>query len=294
MIRCDHCEAETSNGLALCDACRAALQTYLEFLPIYYRNLARRRRPGRPNGSLGGSGQWLLRRGEPVGSQVEPALARAYATLTEQATKLGHATPPGDTEADTFTALCELLEHDVTRIATDDDAGQLLRDIARHERILRNLTESVVPGWYAGACQQPSGRDMEGNDHVCGANTYVVPGLTWVTCRRCGATTHASDHVDIVLTEAADWIAPPMRIAEALVQLVDTEHSVTRLYQRIKIWGHRGRIATIRGVDADGDPTGPYRYRLGDVHALLKREGPSYDVRQIYLERRARITGEAA
>ena len=41
MIRCLHCAAETSNGLALCDLCRRAAETCLEFIPIYFGNLAR-------------------------------------------------------------------------------------------------------------------------------------------------------------------------------------------------------------------------------------------------------------
>lgn len=292
MTSCLHCNADTSNGLTLCQACQAAVATYLEFLPVYFRNLARQRRPARPNGSLGGIGQqWLLRRGETTGSDIETALARASTTIAKWVLELDTETPTGDTEADTFAAQCELLEHNIARIATTDHASQFVRDITRHEHTLRALTETVVPGWYAGACQQPAGRDLEGNTHICGVNTYVVPGLTWVTCRRCGATTHARDHIDVVLDEARDWIAPPMRLAEALVQLVDTEQSITRLYRRIKIWGHRGRIDRLRELNPQGDLVGPYRYRLGDVLDHLEREGPSVDVHHIYRERQARVTG---
>lgn len=290
MTTCDHCHAGTTNGLALCDACQVAVQTYLEFLPIYYRNLARQRRPGRPNGSLGSRQQWLLRRGETDTGQIEPALARAGATIAKWVLTLHAATPTGDTEADTFTRSCELLENELARIATSDNAGQFVRDITRHEHALRALTETVVPGWYAGTCQQPAGRDMEGNTHVCGVNTYVVPGLTWVTCPRCGTTTHARDHVDVVLAEAADWIAPPMRLAEAIVVLVDTEHSVDRLYKRISKWGETRKrkvvrdgqeitlttppkIPSTRSLDEAGDPIGPKLYRLGDILDRLANEG---------------------
>lgn len=291
MIRCLHCNAETSNGLALCEACQVAVLTYLEFVPVYFRNLARWRRPGRPNGSLGSARQWMLRYGDGDTAQLEPAVDRALGDITDLAGELTNTPPTGNTEADTFALLCDFLEANIARIAARPDADRFARDIARHERTLRSLTETIVPGWYAGACQQPSGRDMEGNQHICGASTYVVPGLTWVTCPQCGTTTHARDHVDVVLHEAADWVAPPMRLAEAVVQLVDTEHSVPRLYERIRKWGQRDRITSIRPLDAEGDPYGPHKYRLGDVLDRLHREGPSVDVRRILLERRARITG---
>lgn len=304
MIHCTHCGAETTNGLLLCEACRIAVLTYLEFLPVYFRNLSRQRRPGRPNGSLGSASQWLLRQGEVDGAHVGQALSRALTTLIEWTVKLNIETPTRDTEADTFAALCELLEQNLTRIATTDHAGHVVRDIIRHERALRTLTETVVPGWYAGACQQPAGRDMDGNHHICGANTYVVPGLTWLTCPRCGATTHASAHVDVILDEARDWIATPMRLAEAVVVLIDAEPSIERLHKRISKWGETRKrtvvrageeitivtppkIQSTRRLDDDGDPVGPKRYRLGDVLDRLKVEGPTRLVERTHHPKRA-------
>jgi hypothetical protein len=46
MIDCKHCGATTSNGLALCELSQMAAAKSLEFLPVYFRNLARWR-PGR-------------------------------------------------------------------------------------------------------------------------------------------------------------------------------------------------------------------------------------------------------
>jgi len=84
---------------------------------------------------------------------------------------------------------------------------------------------------------------------------------------------HASDHLTVILEEAQGWVAPPMRLAEALVALVDTELSVPRLHKRISKWGERGRIAAHRHRDSEGDEYGPKRYRLGDVLDLLHAEG---------------------
>lgn len=290
MTHCLHCHAETTNGLLLCEACRIAVLTYLEFLPVYFRNLARQRRPGRPNGSLGSGQQWLLRQGETDGSKIQPALSAASATLTVWAEQIDDTIPDAATEADAFAATCDLLTNALTHLAATDQAGRLFRDIARHEHTLRELTETVVPGWYAGACRQPAGRDLEGNHHVCGATIHVVPGLTWVTCPRCGATTHAAAHIDVILDEAVDWIAPPRQIAEAVVVLVDSEHSIDRLYERIRKWGQTRKrtvvrdgeevtivsppkIHGVRHLDPDGDPVGPKRYRLGDVLTRLRTEG---------------------
>ncbi len=48
-LQCLNCGASCTNGLALCDRCQIALSVVLEFLPIYFVNLARWR-PGRAGG----------------------------------------------------------------------------------------------------------------------------------------------------------------------------------------------------------------------------------------------------
>lgn len=291
-MNCLHCRATTTNGLALCELCMRLGSSILEMLPVYFRNLSRQRRPGRPNGSLGTSGQWLIRRGETEGSKVAASLERVGNDLDTWARALTDdrdiRPQERDTEAETVVALCEFLETHLTSIATLEWAGQFLRDLARHERILRELTESVVPGWYAGKCAHVTGRTMEGDQHTCGADIFVVPGLTWVTCTRhededgnhisgCGATTHASDHLGTILAEASDWSARPKHIAEVLVALMDSEPSVPRLYDRIRKWESLGWLDSSRRTDAEGDPIGAKLYRLGDVYDLAtgKADAPT-------------------
>lgn len=271
-IRCLSCRAETSNGLALCELCRRLAESILEMLPIYFRNLSRQRRPGRPNGSLGTSATWLIRHGETEGSKVAVVLERVANDLDTWARALaddrGVDLAAGDTEAETVVALCLFLEVHLTSIATLEWAGQFLREMARHEKTLRELTESVVPGWYAGTCRHVTGRDMEGNSYDCGTETFVVPGLTWVTCHGCGTTTHARDHLGNVIDEASDWLARPRVLAETLVALMDAEPSVPRLYDRIRKWESLGWLESTRKLDDEGDPIGPKLYRLGDVFEL--------------------------
>ncbi len=299
MIRCLHCGAETSNGLALCDLCRRKVSTDLEFLPIYFRNLARWR-PGRA-GSRPVPGSRVLydgtRRGDGTGDQISDRLDEAMTALTTWARALVKDRPHfprpltfadavltddlsqdaayalADDQAKAVALLCVGFERHLTSISTLDWCGEFVRDLGQHESRLRGLTEQFVPGWYGGACRQLIGFDDEGAARRCESSTYVVPGLTWVTCGRCGATTYARDHLENILDEARDWVARPMRLAEAVVGLVDTELSVPRLHKRISKWGERERIESLRRVDADGDEVGPKRFRLGDVLDRLASEG---------------------
>lgn len=292
-MTCQYCRAETTNGLALCETCQYAADMWLTYVPIYFRNLARQRRPGRPNGSLSGSGTWLIRRGEVDTSLIQTALGKAVNDLTTWARVMedqrGVEVPETSTETEMVTAMCAMFAGHLTSIATTEWAGQFLREIGKHEAALRELTESAVPGWYAGACRQKTGHDMEGNDYFCETPTYVVPGLTWLTCTGCGTTTAARDHLPVVLEEARGWVAVPRELAKAVVALVDTEASVDRLYERIRKWGRRGRIETIqarrwtrdyawdeadeRAVVVDEEVLGPPKHRLGEVLDRLLVEG---------------------
>lgn len=158
-------------------------------------------------------------------------------------------------EADTVRWLCLGFDRKLTSLSTLDWCGDFVREISHHENRLRELTEAVAPGWYGGGCG------------VCGYATYVVPGLTWVTCRSCGATTHASAHLEAVRTEARPWVDRPMRIAEAVVALVDGQTDAQRLHKRISKWGERGAIEVVREHDHL-----PKNYRFGEVLDMLERD----------------------
>ena len=251
---CHHYTAETSNGLALCDLCRRKVETDLLYLPVYFANIARWK-PGRAGsrpvpGSQMPPGAFAV---DGSSDAVSRALEEAGADLIGWARALTDDRPlfevaQAEDEQSTIAALCEQLGAHLTSIATLPWAGDFVTAVGHIETTLRELTERVAPGWYAGACRR------------CGHPTHVVPGLTWVTCGGCGATTYARDHLDTVLTEARGWVAPPKRIAEAIVALVDTETSIDDLRKRIAIWGARGHIDTIRATAFSEK-----RYRMGDV-----------------------------
>jgi len=276
VIRCQRCGAETSNGLALCDLCQQYGHSCFEFLPVYFRNLARWR-PGR-TGSRPVPGSRVLYdgsvRGTGTGDRISDTLDETANALTTWARVLADArTFPrplsevdavlcGDLPADfaevlsdrpelAVDLLCRGFGRHLTSVATTDWCGAFLAEIGERETRLRKMTEVSVPGWYAGACRH------------CGVSTYVVPGLTWVKCshpvvmvgedgkRRtvdlgCGTTTHAATHLETVLDEAREWVDRPKALAEALVALLDTEPSVPRLYDRIRKWAEREQLTPIR------------------------------------------------
>lgn len=270
-MNCRHCEAETSNGLALCELCQMKATTVFEYLPVYFRNLARWR-PGRAGTRSVPASREPASVGAASNDRVSRALDEAGADLASWAQCLaddrtGGVIPASNDETSSVRVACWFLGSNLTSVATLEWCGEMVRVLGEHEAKLRALTEEVAPGWYAGACRH------------CEADTFVVPGLTWVRCRVCGSTTYARDHLEVILDEARGWVARPMRVAEALVALVDTELSVPRLHKRISKWGERGPdnggVETVRLRDADGDEVGPKRFRLGQVLDRLFAEGPT-------------------
>lgn len=302
MIRCLHCGAETSNGLALCDLCRRLATDCLTYLQLYIRNLARWT-PGR-TGSRKVPGSRVLydgtTRGTGTGDKISDALdevnndlvswARALVDARPQLARL-HArlvtarTEERVTEAEAAVWLCKGFDRYLTSISTIDWCGEFLRKIVEHEERLRTLTESYVPGWYAGGCRQVVGFDDEGAAVRCDSGTYVVPGLSWVTCRACGTTTYARDHLENIIDEASGWVGRPKALAEAVVALVDTEQSVTKVVQRIRWWAHKEWLTPIQHTKREhkfdpisetivlvDEPVGYARYRFGDVLDQVLRD----------------------
>ena len=261
MIPCQNCGAECLNGLALCDLCRRAGSTCLEFIPVHFRNLARWR-PDRAGGRpVPGSREPRIISNNTGGDKVSRALDEVGNDLVTWARRLeddrGVQVPANDGEAEQATAICRALDKHLTSISTTDWAGDLVGDLQRIEARLSGLTMRVVPGWYAGACR------------TCGQPTHVVPGLSWVTCGTCGTTTYAHDHLEVILEEARYWRAGRKQIAGAIVALVDSETSVPKLADRIRKWEASNWIISTRLLDADGDEVGPKRYQMGPVLDLV-------------------------
>lgn len=270
---CLHCGATTHNGLVLCELSQRHASDLLDDLPVYFRNLARWR-PGRA-GSRPVPGSRVLYDGEiredKAGDRISDSLnavGNAVATWARAlADDRGIELSDGDSETAVFAATCALLANHLTSIGTLEWAGEMIRDLEHHARRLRGLTEVAVPGWYAGTCRRKVAMATEDDAGLCGAIIHVLPGLSIVTCVGCGSTTFARDHLEAILDDARGWVAPPKRLAEAIVALVDGEESIEDLRKRIAIWAVRDQIETLRPT-----PYAPKRHRLGDVLDVLWRK----------------------
>jgi hypothetical protein len=163
-MTCDHCGAETTNGLALCQACRAWFLVNCEFIPVYFRNLARWspsqasgakrvRQVAPPMPSMpGSSGR------DHIGNVLEEAhtdlirLTEQLATARPQFTRI--VARISRMEEETFVLLvCALLVKYVDSLTTLSWVKGIVTGISEIETTLRDETERAMPGWYAGACR---------------------------------------------------------------------------------------------------------------------------------------------
>jgi hypothetical protein len=135
MIRCLHCGAETSNGLALCELCRRAVMVNLEFIAVYFRNLSRWR-PGRA-GTRDVPGSREPRIPLPTeGDAVSRALDESHADLTGWARSLADDRPGmarvierilGCDEEPTARLLCVLFARRIDSLSTLEWIGEFAR-----------------------------------------------------------------------------------------------------------------------------------------------------------------------
>lgn len=275
---CAHCGATSHNGLVLCELCRYKANDILVSLPVHFRNLARWK-PGRA-GSRPVPGSRVLFDGD-VRPESPDRISRAVDEVGNEITTWARAladdrgieVPDGETEVDAIVAACVWLAQHLTSIGTLEWAGEFVSGITRSERRLSVLTMTVVPGWYAGTCRRKVAMATEDHDGLCGAELFVVPGLSVVTCGFCSTSTFARDHVDDILNEARGWISTPKRVAEAIVALVDTEASIEDLRKRIAIWGDRNHIATHRPNNYAAK-----RYQLGEVLEVIQSKSTTRQI----------------
>jgi hypothetical protein len=280
----------------------------LEYLPIYFRNLSRwrpsiatsdRKKTKSENlvdtmasiidtGETKGLGRPASWKAASTDDRVPRLLDESHADLTGWLEALADDRPQLAPviarilrmDQDPVVRLgCALLTKYVATLTTLPWVRDLVTGVMTMHRRLETETTRSAPGWYAGACRK------------CRIDTFVVPGLTWVTCQGCGTTTAARDHLEVILDEAREWVARPRPLAEALVALLDTEESVPRLYERIKRWGQSDRqkitpvVAMRRAhvfdletetIIVGEEQVGHARYRFGEVFDLLMSKGATH------------------
>ena len=129
-MNCLSCTADTTNGLALCELCQMKASKCLEFLPVYFHNLARWR-PGRAGsrpvpGSREPSGV-----GYAVDDRVSRALDEVGADLTGWAQaladdRLDGVIPASNDETSSVRVACWFLASNLTSVATLDWCGEMV------------------------------------------------------------------------------------------------------------------------------------------------------------------------
>ena len=135
-MTCDHCHATTTNGLALCELCQRHAHLVLEYLPVYFVNLARWR-PGRA-GSRPVPGSRVLYDGtiRASGDRIQDALDEAGNALTTF----------GQMLAARRGIEAQMRDDALAMVAESEDVGVVLHEPDWHEGFYGNRTVSFVGG----------------------------------------------------------------------------------------------------------------------------------------------------
>lgn len=272
-MKCDFCQAEMTNALAICTHCQQTLVVACVNVAAYFADVDRIR-----------PGQRVRVRSAYQSTpppSLEPPRDIIADTLDEVATivfgwcrnleddRPGVPKLPAATET-----RCGWLESHVPSIATLEWAGECLREMLGCERLLRRILDRADTGWYAGICENEIGREVIDGEVfalACQRHLYGTQGTKWVCCPECGRTWDAGARRERMIDAARDEHAPVSVIAGVAVGLLDGELSVRRVANRIDQWVTRKKLVSMGvRVMADGKP---HRvYRLGDVFDLMGLE----------------------
>ena len=278
-MTCNWCQAEVTNGLALCERCQQTLSTACVNAAAYFADVDRIQ-PGQRIRVRSAYRSTPPPNLEPPRDKIAEALSHVASIVWGWCMNLADDRP-GVPELPTATeARCGWLEAHTATIATLEWAGECVREMLECERMLRRILDRADTGWYAGICGNEIGREViEGEVYplACERHLYGTQGTAWVSCPECGRTWDSSARREVMIAEARDEHAPVSVIASAVVGLLDGEHSVKRLANRIDQWVTRGKLQSLGvRVLADGKP---HRvYRLGDVFDLLGVESTPPEV----------------
>jgi len=277
-MKCNWCEAEVTNGLELCELCQRTLATSCVNVAAYFADVDRIR-PGQRI-----KVRSTYRSTPPPSIEASPdkiaeTLDYVASIVWGWCVNLTDDRPSVPEMPTTTERRCGWLEAHAASIATLEWAGECLREMLDCERRLRRILDRADTGWYAGVCGNEIGREYLDGDVfplTCERHLYGTQGSAWVVCPECGRTWDASARRDVMIREARDQHAPVSVIASAVVGLIDGEHSVQRLANRIDQWVARKKLTSMGvRVLADGKP---HRvYRLGDVFDLMGVESSPTD-----------------
>lgn len=279
-MKCRHCTAETTNGLALCARCQQTLTVACVNVGAYFTDVDRIR-PGQrvkvrstyksaPPPGL-----------DPPRDPIADALDHVSTIVFGWCRNLEDDRPgvlaklPATTEA-----RCGWLGTYATTIATLEWAGECVRETLDCERVLRRILDKADTGHYVGICGNEIGRETVDSEVLpvyCERHLYATDD-SWVTCPECGRAWDAAERQRVMLEHARAELAPVRVIARVVVQLTE-EASVERLTRRIEQWVHRGQLLDygVRVLDGSARRV----YRIDDVLRLVTGEIQPRDARRL-------------
>lgn len=264
---CQHCTAQTADGISLCSRCQRTVQRALGNVRSYHADLFTIAPPPagvrRHTESADPTGSAVSR--ISASDPVEDLAQRTRNTLTTWMRALIDDRPGVTWPADTVDAIALRLAQHLRSIATTEWAGAFAAEITKLELDLRRFIERNKERWYAGVC----GRilDEAQPEEFCTRVLYADPERDRVICPICRTDWPVHERREILLKEARDVETNVATIARALSVLLDDEPSQARLQNRIQTWVKRGKIERRGHVDTDGQVR--KTYRLGDVLDLL-------------------------
>ena len=270
-MNCQHCGAETSNGLALRQKCRETFSTACVNTAAYFTDVDRIR-PGQ-----GVKVKSTYRSAPPPSTQ--PATDKIANALDEVATAVfGWCRALADDRCiESFPTLterrCGWLESHTASIATLPWAGDVVTDMLKNERTLRNILDNADTGETAGICGNEIGREVDEYGDVitlyCPRHLYMPPGRSYVTCPECGRAWDGIERRERMQAQAHEELLPIRLLAHAVVALTD-EPSPEKLIRRIEKWVDRQQLEDYGVRVLDGRPRRVYR--IGDVLKLVNGE----------------------
>lgn len=270
MSECMFCQAETSNGLALCERCRTTLSTACVNVAAYFADVDRIR-PGQRVKVRGAYQSTPPPGTEPPRDPIAEALDHAAMIVYGWCLNLEDDRPGVPTMPATTELRCGWLEAHIPSIATLEWAAECLREMLDVERTLRRILDRADTGKYAGVCGNEIGRQTFGDEVVpvtCERHLYATD-TAWVTCPECGRCWNGEERQAQMLQAAREELAPVRVIARIVVELT-AEPSVERLTRRIEQWVHRKQLHDYGVRVLDGKPRRVYR--IDDVLQLVAGE----------------------
>ncbi len=297
-MSCDHCTADTPDGIVLCDRCRKTASVSLTNIAAYYSDLDRvpttggqRRRsntaPDPTGGAVSAAGVDPVTEVDYLATSTITTWARC---LHDDRYGLVRTPPIG------VPALSGWLEAYLPTIASLEWAGQMLSELLVLERRLRRVVSGADTGQFVGHCEnqvspeQNHGAatcacachqaldepcDMPGGcspevvtieAQTCGEPLYAATGDRWVRCLACNSTWDAPARRRQLVLSAQDELAPVAVLAHMAAAFIG-EESVGKLEARIRQWVQRSKLEG-RGTKVyEGRPRKVYR--MGDVLDLL-------------------------